>query len=145
MNFNRIQQAILNNVGLLLVLMVMSGCYNVLPDTPKTDTWRCVKQFDCMDATWWGKALCGNTVVQVSRTLEGNKEETTGTLTTAGVTYQAKYKLVGVNKVWYYESQGRDLLFAILPSGEGVSGGVRNYGESYLVSTKLWCIHRDPW
>jgi hypothetical protein len=72
--------------------------------------------------------------------LEGNKENAPGTLTIGGATFQAEFKLIGVNKVWYYQSQGRSAIFGILPSGQSASATRGLDGEMNFTDTGLHCV-----
>ena len=126
------------------VLLAMSGCYNMVPNLikgdPTTETWRCFKWEDYADARVWGRNPRGNGIIQASRSLEGNKESASGTVTIGGVTFPAEFKLIGVNRAWYYQSQGNDAIFAILPSGQSASATRGLDGEMNFADTRLNCV-----
>ena len=129
-------------------LFALLGCYQTVPliapqvRSSTTETWRCFAREDWAEARIiYGRNPRGNGVVQLTRSLAGNKETATGTVTTAGVTYQAVFKLVGTTKLWTYTSQGREAGFLILPDGQG-SGSIMNaYGERHVTTpTTLRCV-----
>lgn len=122
------------------VILALSGCYNVIPSDPTTETWRCFKWEDYAEALVWGRNPRGKGIIQASRSLEGNREVAPGTLTISGVTFQAEFKLIGVYKVWYYESHGSPAVFGILPSGHSISTTRGLDGEMTSIDTRLHCV-----
>lgn len=122
------------------VVLTLSGCYNVIPSDPTTETYRCYKWEDYADARVWGRNPRGKGIIQASRSLKGNKESALGNVTIGGITFQAEFRLVGVMKVWYYLNQGTPTYFAILPSSHSISGTTGPDGERNVMATRLHCV-----
>lgn len=122
-------------------LFASLGCYQTIPSST-TETWRCFAYRDWAEARiLYGRNPRGNGVVQLTRSLEGSRETSAGTVTTAGVTYQAVFKLVGTTKLWTYISQGREAGFLILPDGQGSGSIMNEYGERHITTpTTLRCV-----
>jgi len=120
---------------------VLLGCYQTVPSST-TETWRCFARQEWKEARiLHGRNPRGSGVVRLTRSLEGNKETAAGTVTTAGVTYQAVFKLVGTTKLWAYTSQGREAYFLILPDGQGSGAIVNAYGERHVTTPRtLQCV-----
>ena len=123
--------------------LLLSGCvvedYIRPNEESLTEKWRCYARVDWGLNQALGDSLRGKSKVRLSRFKEGSGTGESGTVSVAGVTFQANYELVGTTRFWRYQSQGRDCLFGITVAGQGFSAVRGKDGEWNIMDSNLMC------
>lgn len=124
-------------IALILLSIMLLGC--ATNKEPSIERWYCYATHDWKANKVLNESLRGKSKVYLTRPKERNLTSSPGTISVAGVTYDASYELRGTARVRFYSNQDREYAFMILLNGQGSSAIQKVDGSFDTIDANLMC------